>query len=94
MPQRIEVNLETGDVATLDLTADQITALNELKAGAAAQYWHELRGERNRLLAASDFSQLADAAVDAAAWATYRQALRDLPANTPDPTDVTWPEVE
>ena len=21
----------------------------------------------------------------------YRQALRDLPANTPDPFDVTWP---
>ncbi len=93
MPQRIEVNLETGDVATLDLTADEITALNALKAEAPSQYWHELRSERNRLLAASDFSQLADAGVDAAAWATYRQALRDLPANTPDPLDVTWPTI-
>ena len=25
-------------------------------------------------------------------WKTYRQALRDLPANTADPTNITWPE--
>ena len=24
-------------------------------------------------------------------WATYRQALRDLPANTSDPANPTWP---
>ena len=51
----------------------------------------QLRSERNRKLTDSDFSQLDDANVDAAAWATYRQALRDLPANTEDPENVTWP---
>ena len=25
------------------------------------------------------------------AWKTYRQALRDLPANTSDPSNPTWP---
>ena len=25
------------------------------------------------------------------AWKTYRQQLRDLPANTSDPTNPTWP---
>ena len=26
-----------------------------------------------------------------AEWATYRQTLRDLPANTADPSNPTWP---
>lgn len=52
-----------------------------------------LRERRNALLAASDWTQVNDAPTDAAAWAEYRRALRDLPANTPDPEAVTWPEV-
>jgi hypothetical protein len=52
----------------------------------------QLRGVRNSLLKSSDWTQLPDAPVDKSAWATYRQALRDLPANTPDPLNVTWPE--
>jgi len=51
----------------------------------------QLRAERNRLLAACDWTQAADAPVDRAAWAAYRQALRDLPANTADPRDPQWP---
>ena len=56
-----------------------------------------LRTERNGRLAATDITVLPDrwAAMDAdtkTAWSTYRQALRDLPANTADPTDITWPE--
>ena len=50
-----------------------------------------LRSQRNELLSQSDWTQVADAPVDAAAWATYRQALRDLPANTTDPANPTWP---
>ena len=50
-----------------------------------------LRSQRDELLAQSDWTQVADAPVDAAAWATYRQALRDLPANTTDPANPTWP---
>lgn len=52
-----------------------------------------VRTERDRLLAASDWTQVADAPVDSAAWAKYRQALRDLPAKIKDPTgEVAWPE--
>jgi hypothetical protein len=36
-----------------------------------------MRSERNRLLAESDWTQLPDATVDKAAWAAYRQELRD-----------------
>ena len=50
-----------------------------------------LRSQRDELLAQSDWTQVADAPVDAAVWATYRQALRDLPANTTDPRNPTWP---
>ena len=39
----------------------------------------QARTKRNNLLRQSDWSQLPDANVDKIAWATYRQALRDLP---------------
>lgn len=40
----------------------------------------QARAKRNSLLRQSDWSQLPDANVDKTAWATYRQALRDLPS--------------
>ena len=56
-----------------------------------------LRAERNDRLEVTDITVLPDrwAAMDAdtkTAWTNYRKALRDLPANTDDPTDITWPE--
>lgn len=56
-----------------------------------ASAFFALREERNRRLAASDWTQVADAPVDAAAWAAYRQALRDMPGNTLDPRNPVWP---
>ena len=47
---------------------------------------------RDGRLKDSDWTQVPDAPVDAAAWAVYRQQLRDLPANTTDPRNVVWPE--
>ena len=52
----------------------------------------ELRSQRDSLLKSSDWTQVPDAPVDQAAWATYRQQLRDLPASTTDPSNVVWPE--
>ena len=52
-------------------------------------YWFELmRAERDRLLSVSDWTQAADDPTgNQAAWATYRQELRDAPASwTPGPT--------
>ena len=43
------------------------------------QKWTQIRLWRNAQLTASDWTQVADAPIDKAAWATYRQALRDLP---------------
>lgn len=53
--------------------------------------WISLRADRDRMLSASDWTQAPDAPVDRAAWAAYRQALRDLPANTVDPCAPQWP---
>jgi len=53
--------------------------------------WGEVRAERDRLLAGSDWTQVADAPVDSAAWAVYRQALRDVPQDFDSPDDVVWP---
>jgi len=53
----------------------------------------DLRTKRNKLLAESDFSQLSDAPVNSAAWAVYRQELRDLPSTVdPETGNYTWPD--
>jgi|LauGreDrversion4_2_1035121.scaffolds.fasta_scaffold42345_3 hypothetical protein len=51
----------------------------------------QVRAERNGLLSASDWTQVADAPVDKAAWATYRQALRDISGQAGFPWTITWP---
>jgi len=50
-----------------------------------------VRNWRNAELIKSDWTQVADAPVDKAAWATYRQALRDLPASNADPRQIELP---
>ena len=54
-------------------------------------YLARLRQWRNQKLAASDWTQLPDAVCDKAAWATYRQALRNMPASNSDPKKVIFP---
>ena len=49
------------------------------------------RGQRDSLLTQSDWTQVADAPVDQAAWANYRSLLRDVPQQVGFPTDITWP---
>jgi hypothetical protein len=51
----------------------------------------QVRQERNTKLAASDWTQLADSTADKAAWAEYRQALRDITAQAGFPWTIDWP---
>jgi hypothetical protein len=51
-----------------------------------------VRADRNIKLSASDWTQVADAPVDKAAWTAYRQALRDMPQQEGFPTTIVWPE--
>ena len=50
-----------------------------------------VRDDRNKRLTETDWTQVADAPVDKAAWATYRQALRDVPSQAGFPWDIQWP---
>jgi hypothetical protein len=50
-----------------------------------------VRTTRNAKLKETDWTQIADSAADKAAWATYRQALRDIPNQAGFPWEVEWP---
>lgn len=53
--------------------------------------WKLVRAERDRRLLASDWTQLPDVPLATKeAWATYRQALRDI-TEQPDPFNIVWP---
>lgn len=52
----------------------------------------DARAERAAKLAASDWTQVADAPVNKAAWAAYRQALRDITSQPGFPFNVSWPQ--
>lgn len=68
-----------------DATPEQVAERTDSQADT-------VRTERNERLAACDWTQLPDAPVDAAAWATYRQDLRDVTAQAGFPWNVVWPQ--
>jgi hypothetical protein len=68
-----------------DMDQDAKTAKDTEQAKA-------IRSQRTDKLKGSDWTQVADAPVDKAAWATYRQALRDITAQSGFPWDTQWPD--
>jgi hypothetical protein len=62
------------------------------KAQKDAEQAKSVRATRDAKLAECDWTQVADAPVDKAVWATYRQALRDITAQTGFPWTVEWPD--
>jgi hypothetical protein len=77
-------------------TVDGVTttaAQNEAayKATKDAEQAKSVRDERTKKLAETDWTQLTDAPVNGAAWATYRQALRDVTAQETFPWAIEWP---
>jgi hypothetical protein len=68
-----------------DMTLNEVQQRNEIQAD-------QIREERNMLLAKSDWTQLADSAADKVAWASYRQALRDIPSQAGFPLEINWPD--
>jgi hypothetical protein len=54
----------------------------------------EMKNIRNNLLKESDWTAIPDANPKPSkeAWLIYRQALRDLPQNFEDPSEVIWPQ--
>lgn len=85
------------NVSKSDIPKDEdiIKKCEELQAAEPMQL---LKEERNRRIAESDWRFLSDQ-TPSQAWINYRQALRDLPANSSPKlnengqlTNVTWPE--
>lgn len=87
---------DEADVPVFDKDAVFARA-QEIQAGKPMEY---LRAERDRKLAETDWvvAKAVDASNDGLGiqlpqvWVQYRQALRDLPANTVDPANPVWPE--
>jgi len=85
----------TWDESNADPKPDAATLDAAWPAVRDARAWAQVRAERDRLLAASDWTQMPDAPLTAEvkqAWADYRQTLRDIPQDFADPDDVVWPE--
>jgi len=63
----------------------------EYKARKDAEQAANVRNQRTEKLKDCDWTQIADSTADKTAWATYRQALRDVPLQTGFPWEITWP---
>jgi hypothetical protein len=68
--------------------AEQETAYKAMKDAEQAK---SVRADRTKRLADTDWTQVADAPVDQTAWATYRQALRDVTQQSGFPWTINWP---
>jgi hypothetical protein len=69
--------------------AEQETAYKAMKDAEQAT---NVRRQRTEKLKDCDWTQIADSTADKTAWATYRQALRDITGQAGFPWAVTWPE--
>lgn len=81
-------NIQKPNIVALEALAPQRDSDVEQKK------WKSLRKERNSRLSSCDWTQLADNSLSVQAkadWQAYRQALRDLPENTQDPLNPSWP---
>ena len=61
------------------------------KAMKDAEQAANVRRTRTEKLKDCDWTQIADSTADKAAWATYRQALRDITSASGFPWTMTWP---
>ena len=82
------------DTPATDTTPAQTAAEQEAayKASKDADQAKSVRTSRNDKLKECDWTQITDATVDKTAWATYRQALRDITAQAGFPWTITWPD--
>jgi len=82
------------DTPATDTTPAKTAAENEAayKAMKDAEQAKSVRVSRTDKLKDCDWTQIADSTADKAAWATYRTALRNVPAQTGFPWTIVWPD--
>ena len=68
--------------------AEQEAAYKTVKDTEKAK---SVRSTRDTKLKDTDWTQITDATVNKTVWATYRQALRDVPTQSGFPWTITWP---
>jgi len=94
-----QVFLIDDSKGAFDVDGKQVTLDQSLVDAAAAEVatenaWSALRTKRTQLLSDTDWEVVKHKELGTnipAALKTYRQELRDLPANTSDPANPTWP---
>jgi hypothetical protein len=64
----------------------------EYKARKDAEQSANVRKQRTEMLNDCDWTQISDSTADKTAWATYRQALRDITSQEGFPWTITWPD--
>ena len=88
---KLIVNGLTGEQEIVPLTAEEIAEIEAYQRDVLpVEQMKELRRRRNQLLTETDYLALADSTLTDD-MRSYRQALRDLPANTVDPANPVWP---
>jgi hypothetical protein len=82
------------DTPATEETPAKTAAENEAayQAMKDAEQSANVRTQRTQKLKDSDWTQIADSTADKTAWATYRQALRDITSASGFPWTMTWPE--
>ena len=94
-PVRPDDNLFTsvenpdGSYTATPRTSEDLAAYQTAKDAEQAK---SIREQRTQKLKQTDWTQIADSTADKTAWATYRQALRDIPAQAGFPWTITWPD--
>lgn len=89
---KLVYNLETGAISNEPYSSDEIKEQEQNREKYIARLPTIVREERNLLLSATDWTQLFDVPQTVRdKWASYRQALRDVPQQSGFPTNVQWP---
>jgi hypothetical protein len=78
------------DIATTYVQSHFIGQDNTKNARLLADKWVNVRRDRDRKLAETDYLALSDNTISGD-MQIYRQKLRDVPKDNSDPDDITWP---